>query len=177
MPPRDEYYQEFDEHNAPTEPLGGFHPPSNPADIAHETVPAPVPLERPFPALDYAPASSYPYARPPATPAYPVLPPKPVPQARAKPSAFPVFVGAFFVAVQLLLLVRFVLKFIGLQGNVTWVAIVYAVSNIFVLPFSLILQSIPLPIPASLELFTLIAILFYGLFSRILVRILKAVFR
>ena len=139
MPPRDDYYQEFKDHNATTEPLGGFHPPSNPADIAHETVPAPVPLERPFPALDYAPASSYPYARPPATPAYPVLPPKPVPQARAKPSAFPVFVGAFFVAVQLLLLVRFVLKFIGMQSNVTWVAIIYDVSNIFVLPFRLCL--------------------------------------
>ena len=175
MPPRDDYYQEFKDHNATTEPLGGFHPPSNPADIAHETVPAPVPLERPFPALDYAPVNPYPY--PPATPVYPVLPPKHVQQARAKPSAFPVFVGAFFVAVQLLLLVRFVLKFIGLQGNVTWVAIIYDVSNIFVLPFRLILQSIPLPFSASLELFTLIAILFYGLFSRILVRILKAILR
>ncbi len=170
MRPQDEYYQEFDEHNAPTEPLRAFHPPSNPADLAHETVPAPIPL-------GYAPANSYPYAHPPVTPVYPVLPPKPISQARVKPGAFPVFVGAFFVAVQLLLLVRFGLKFIGLQSNVTWVAIVYTVSNIFVLPFRLILQNIPLPIPASLELFTLLAILFYGLFSRILVRILKAVLR
>ena len=177
MRSQDDYYQEFKDHNVPTEPLGGFHPPSNPTDIAHETVPVPTPLEHPFPALDYAPANPYPYARSPVTPVYPIMPPKPMPQARAKPAAFPVFVGAFFVAVQLLLLVRFGLKFIGLQDNVTWAAIVYAVSDIFVLPFRLILQNLPLPTSASLELFTLVAILFYGLFSRILVRILKAVSR
>ena len=175
MRSHDEYFQKLDEHNAPTEPLGNPHPPSDPAAIANEAVPAPTPLERPFPALDYAPAN--PYSNRPAAPVYPVLPPKPIKNARARPSAIPLLAGICFVAVQLLLLVRFTLKLIGLPGNGTLIALVYAISNIFILPFRLILQSIPLPIPTSLELYTLLAILFYGLLSRVIVRILKAVLR
>ena len=211
MWPHDEYFQELDEHNAPTEPLNTFHPLSNPAGIPagepfvfDEAVPVPTPYERPFPALDDAPANPYP--RLPATPVYPVLPPlpasaknkkrqrpaggaspvypavpsKPMQQAQTKPSSIPSFVGIFFVAVQLLLLIRFVLKLMGLQDDVSWVALVYAISNLFVLPFRLILHNlhnIPLPIPTSLELYTLLAILIYGLLSRILVRVLKAILR
>jgi hypothetical protein len=148
MWPHDKYFQELDEHNAPTEPLNTIHPPSNPAGI------------------------------PAGEPIYPVLPPLPTSaRNKKKPSSIPTFVGISFVAVQLLLLVRFALKLIGLQGNVPWVSLVYAVSNIFVLPFRLILHNLPLPlpIPTSIELYTLLAILFYGLLSRILVRVLKAI--
>ena len=221
--PHDESSREQDEHNAPTEPLNSFHSPSYPAglpggepSVLDDILPAPTPLEHPFPALDYAPAR--PYAHPSAAPVYPVLPPlpasvknnkrqrpaggappvspaypvspaspfypvvssKPIQKVRTKPSLVPSFVGIFFVAVQLLLLVRFVLKLFGLQANIPWVALVYFVSNIFILPFRLVLQNIslpPLPIPTSIELYTLLAILIYGLLSRILVRILQAVLR
>ena len=210
MWPHDEYFQELDEHNTPTEPLNTFHLPSNLAGISagepfvfDEPVPAPIPYERPFPALGNATANPYPGS--PAIPVYPVLPllpssaknkkrrrptggtspaypvpSKPMQQARTNPTFIPLFVGIFFVAVQLLLLVRFALKLLdlrGLNGSVPWVALIYAVSNLFVLPFRLILHNISLPIPTSLELYTLLAILAYGLLSRILVRVLKAILR
>jgi hypothetical protein len=162
----DEYSQEFDEHNAPTEPLNPFPPSSA------------------YPFLPSLPASTKnKKGRPPAGgtqpafPDYPVAPPKPVNKNRAKSSAIPLVVGIFFVSVQLLLLVRFFLKLFESLSNVPWVALVYTVSNIFALPFRLILQNVPLPIPASLELYTLLAILVYGLLSRIIVRILKAILR
>ncbi|HEY6406312.1 MAG TPA: hypothetical protein VIY29_02470, partial [Ktedonobacteraceae bacterium] len=70
MRSHDEYFQKLDEHSAPTEPLGAPYPPLDPAGIAYEAVPAPTPLERPVPAIDYAPGN--PYANRPAAPAYPV---------------------------------------------------------------------------------------------------------
>ncbi len=162
----DKYSQDFDEHNAPTEPLNPF-PPS--------------------PAYPYLPPSSVSAKnkkgrRPigsaqPAFPDYPVALPKPVNKNRAKSSAIPLFVGIFFVTVQLLLLVRFFLKLFESRSNEPWIALIYTISNIFALPFRLILQNFPLPIPASLELYTLLAILVYGILSRILVRILKAILR
>ena len=87
----------------------------------------------------------------------------------------PILVGMFFVAVQLLLLVRFVLKLFVISEDTTCVAIIYTISSLFVLPFSLLSQNVALPIPTSIELFTLLAILIYGLLSRILVHLLKAV--
>jgi hypothetical protein len=202
--PQDEYYQGTDEHNAPTEPLSLIHPSSNSAgkmsghghNGALPSLPAPAPIEHPFPYLDTSPAG--PHYRSPATPVYPVLPPihaagkrkkgslppggtssnYPSPVQKAAPrrrhSVIPSLVGIFFVAVQFLLLLRFLLKLINIPGNETWVPIVYTISSIFVLPFSLIFQHITLPIPISLEFYTLIAILVYGLLSRIVVRVLKA---
>src|SRR6266516_5867501 len=146
MWPYDKYFQELDEHDAPTEPLNVIHPPSNLAGI-----PTGVLI---YPVLPFLPTSA---------------------RNKKKPSSLPTFVGIFLVALQLLLLVRFALKLIGLQGNVSWVSLVYAVSNIFVLPFRLILHNLPIPLPTSIELYTLLAILFYGLLSRLLVRILKAI--
>jgi hypothetical protein len=102
--------------------------------------------------------------------------PAPVQKAarRRRHSAIPALVGLFFVAVQFLLLLRFVLKLINISGNATWIPIVYTISSIFVLPFRLIFQQITLPIPIWLELYTLVAILGYGLLSRIVVPVLKA---
>lgn len=211
MWPHDKYFQELDEHNAPTEPLKAIHPPSNLVGISasepfvfDEPVPVPIPYEHPFPALGNAPAHPYPASpakpvypvlptlptsagnkkrrRPTrgSSPVYPVVPSKPMQQTRTNPTFIPSFVGAFFVALQLLLLVRFALKLLepyGLIGSVPWVALIYAVSNLFVLPFRPILHYISLPIPTSLELYTLLAILAYGLLSRILVRLLKAILR
>ncbi|TMC23273.1 MAG: hypothetical protein E6I59_18130 [Chloroflexi bacterium] len=211
--PQDEHYQEFDEHNAPTEPLKLFHPPLNPPPLADEmsmepgpngALPAPTPIEHPFPHLNIIPIS--PDYQSPAAPVYPALPsvpsshkrkkgqlspegaypiypfypPQPIqpvaPRTRhRRHSAIPSLVGLFFVAVQLLLLLRFLLKLINIQGNADWVSIVYSTSDIFLLPIRLIFQHITLPFPIPLELYTLIAILAYGLLSRILVSILKAI--
>jgi len=176
----DEYSQEFDEHNAPTEPLNSFPLYSRSAGNSSGE-PSAYPFLPPLPASaknkkERQPAGG---AQPafPVFPDYPITPPKPVKQKRAKPSAIPLLVGIFFVTVQLLLLIRFFLKLIEPRSNDSWVALLYTVSNIFALPFHLMLQNFPLPIPPSLELYTLLAILVYGLLSRILVRILKAILR
>ena len=176
----DQYPQEFDQHNATTEPLISPHQPSYPASPVYPVLP-------PLPAsaknkkwrqpAGGAPHVPYISSVPPVSPYYPVTPPNPVQKTRTKPRVFPSLVGLFFVAVQLLLLVRFILKFIGLGDNVSWVVIVYSVSNIFVLPFRFIIQNITLPIPSSIELYTLLAILIYGVLARILVPILKAMLR
>jgi hypothetical protein len=211
--PQDEYYHESDEHNAPTEPLKLFHPPVDSAGVAGEmwmevgpngALPAPTPVEHPFPRLNIVPTG--PYYQSPAAPVYPVLPPVPASHKRKKGqlppegaypiypfyppqpvqpaappiqhrrhSAIPSLVGLFLVAVQFLLLLRLLLKLINIQGNADWVAMVYTISSIFVLPIRLIFQHITLPFPLPLELYTLIAVFAYGLLSRILVRILRAI--
>ncbi len=102
---------------------------------------------------------------------------KPASQTQHRPSAFPALVGLFFVLVQLLLLVRFVLRLLNFPGNVSWIGIIYAISGVFVLPFRLLLENINFPIPNTLEIYTLIAILVYGLLSRLIVRLLKAILR
>ena len=98
-------------------------------------------------------------------------------QRRSWRSSLPLFVEMFLVVVQLLLLVRFVLKLIGLNGGTPWVGVVYALSGVFVLPFRLLLQNIAVPIPTAFEIYTLLAILMYGLLSRLLARFLKALLR
>ena len=121
-----------------------------------------------------------------AIPDYPVQPAgivgtpganKPVSPTHHRPSALPALVGLFFVMVQLLLLLRFVLRLLNFSGNALWTAIIYAISGIFVLPFRLLLENINFPIPNTLEIYTLIAILVYGLLSRLIVRLLKAILR
>src|SRR6266568_2119245 len=89
----------------------------------------------------------------------------------------PIFVGMFFIAVQLLLLARFVLKLIRWPGSTAWAGTIYSVSNVFVLPFHLLLQNVALPaiFLNTIEIYTLLAILTYWLLSRILVRLLKAI--
>ena len=136
-----------------------------------------------YPVLPPAPKNAKKGKRPAggAIPDYPVQPAgcrytranKPVSQTQHRPSALPALVGLFFVLVQLLLLVRFVLRLLNFSGNVPWTGIIYAISGIFVLPFRLLLENINFPIPNTLEIYTLIAILVYGLLSRLIVRLLK----
>jgi hypothetical protein len=92
-------------------------------------------------------------------------------------SLFPAFVGLVFVAIQLLLLVRFGLSMIGLWDNLAWVKIFYDVTSLFVWPVQAFVRQIPLPLVATQGISTLLAILLYGLLSRILVRCLKLLFR
>jgi hypothetical protein len=170
---------------------------------AGAAVPTPEPFEQPFPQQghpDYVqPGSFY---RPPGAQAYPVLPPAPfagktrpaggaapipadssalptrLKSAQAHRSSFPVWVGVFLVAVQLLLLIRFVLQLISYSTSSTWVSLIYTVSNAFILPFRALLYSLTASLSISSDLFDLLAIIFavlmYGLLSRILVRFLKA---
>jgi hypothetical protein len=191
--------EEIDEHDQPTEPIPRFDLPSFTPTIGscvsspdQKTIPRPQPYARPFP--------QQPPQYPVRSGTYPYLPPAPNIQKRGRPaggvpptqsvptceparparvrrrSAIPLLVGLFFVAVQCLLLMRFILKIVNLVISQSWFSIVYALSEVFVLPFRALWQQVPLQIPSSLEIYTLLAILVYGLFSRILVRILKAVF-
>lgn len=159
-------------------------------DMQQNVAPAPfvVPAAPVYPVLPPAPQNAKKGKRPAggAVPDYPGQPAdivgtpdanRPASKAQHRPSAFPALVGLFFVLVQLLLLVRFVLRLLNFPGNVPWIGIIYAISGIFVLPFRLLLENINFPIPATLEIYTLIAILVYGLLSRLIVRLLKAILR
>jgi len=193
---QDNFIDAQDEHNQPTEPMPRVSPlPFSPGD--EENIPVPQPYERPFPGqqgknipgIDNRPpgASSYPYL-PPAAMRMPGRPPggttapwpassgTPV-QERRRHSPLPIFVGMFFIAVQLLLLARFVLKLVRWPSSTTWAGLIYSISNVFVLPFRLLLQNIALPaiFLSTIEIYTLLAILVYWLLSRILVHLLKAI--
>jgi hypothetical protein len=132
-----------------------------------------------YPAYPLAPPVTDKNGRPPAgaQPGHPWDEPRSGRRKRARQSLLPVLLGLFFVLVQLLLLARFVMVLLRLPASIAWIGITYALSSLFVFPFSLLQQHFtpPLPaFPASIELFTLLAILTYGLLSRILVRICKA---
>ena len=184
---QDSHFDETDEHDAPTEPMmpiaiapflrtqaGSTDQPAQypylpPAQVKRNGHGGQRPPggASPSPASSASPTSA-------ASPVYPVLPARPAKQAQPKRSTIPAFVGTFFVIVQLLLLVRFLMKLMSMPGNGGWVSIVYTISGLFVFPFRLLLQNMALSLPVSVEVFTLLAILVYGLFSRILVRFLKA---
>ena len=190
-----------DEHDAPTEPLMPIILSPYSASMAEEMIPTPTPQERPFPTQQPLSHPFFPdrpvQAYGPVQPSvYPVLPPSPTyngrpvgvatpgsyraspgKPAQARRSSLPLFVGVFFVGVQLLLLVRFMLKLIGFGNDIAWVGVMYTTSDVFVLPCRLLLQNIAIPIPSAFEICTLLAILMYGLLSRLLVRFLKAVLR
>ncbi len=170
--------------------------------IDQESVPTPQLDERPFPKQGVTPVDAF--NRSPATPpVYPILPrapaesrngrppggtlPHPHPYARRpensvsrqpRRSSFPAFVGLFFVAVELILLLRLAFLLFGISGNNVWVGLVYTISAIFVLPFRLLLGNVKIPILYGTDLYynllTIFALLTYGLLSRILVRFLKA---
>jgi len=189
-----------DEHSAPTEPLlpvveeivpAGEIPPTE------KLLPAPVSYEQPVPqqqAQDITQLQGP--SSPPAVPVYPVLPPAPPIQQGHRPagsaaavqpqkstgstqSPFPLFVGIFFVAVQFLLLINFIARLISLPSYQQWLGVIYGISSIFLLPFRLLFEHVTLPFSLTIgvEVYTLLAILVYGLLSRLLVRLLKVLLR
>ncbi|GAC1392572.1 MAG: hypothetical protein NVS4B11_25660 [Ktedonobacteraceae bacterium] len=128
---------------------------------------------------------------------YPYLPPKPVDPSGNRPAGggvpvqpeavkvptqgqrvhgnlIPIVVGMCFVAIQALLLLRFILKLLNVSSDISWVGAVYGVSNVFILPFRLLFLQFAIPLLFTAEIYTLLAILVYGLISRIIVRVLKA---
>ncbi len=181
----------------PLTPAGAY----GEATAADANIPIPQPYEHPFPyqEVPYTMPFASPYAGG-QQPAYPMYPPAygygarapggtpgaypgadargaRKTTARTRRSSLPVLVGLFFVLVQLLLLARFILILLGFSADTEWVGIIYTFSSLFALPFRILQQHFTPPLPAfpgSIELFTLLAILAYGLFSRILVRLLKA---
>ncbi len=187
---------QIDEHDEPTEPMrrsdvDAFVPtiPNTALPSVEEDVPFPKTVTQPFP---------HQYVQPPASsPVYPVLPAKPniVPQPlsgvsgqsattnrsarqkRARGKMIPLAVGMCFVAIQALLLFRFLLKVLNVSSGNIWVGAVYGVSNVFVLPFRVLFLQLAIPQFFTVELYTLLAILAYGIISRILVHMLKVLFK
>jgi hypothetical protein len=69
---------------------------------------------------------------------------------------------------------------LSLSPAITWVSVVSGVSAIFVLPFQVLWFQIPLVsslVPTNIEVYTLVAILVYGVLSRLLVGILKVLLK
>jgi hypothetical protein len=79
----------------------------------------------------------------------------------------------FFVAVQFLLLISFVVRLFNLASQ--WLQALYAISTLLLLPLRLLFEHVTLPLSSTLgvEMYTLLAILVYGLLSRLLVHLLK----
>jgi|GEM_PF-6937238 len=97
------------------------------------------------------------------------------PESQIKNSAFLTYTGIFFVAVQTLLLVRFLLHSVLPVPNAGWINVVNTISGIFDFPFHLLFLWLALPIPGVIELYTLLAIFCYGILSRLVARLYKAV--
>ncbi len=181
-----------DEHNQPTEPIPAVVPAPQ-----MDTVPAA--LQTPVASMPSRPNASPPANAPnaPKFDAYPYHQPAaeqgvsapnpvkggvadqmPVQKTRTRPFYFqflPLGVGLVFVCVQLLLLVRFILRLFDVPIETTWISIVYALSNLPLLPFQAWLPPLSAFWPANIEIYTLLAVLVYGLISRLLVRLLKIV--
>ena len=125
---------------------------------------------------------------------YPVLPPFPMEQEqrverekiREKPpliwqmglhisalKLLPLGVGCGFVVVQLLLVARFICKAVAIDSAIAWVNSVYALSEIALLPFRALLPPLEQALFLRIEPYTILAIVCYGLCSRLLVRLLK----
>ncbi len=193
----------IDEHDEPTEPIrqvdiAAFVPTIPASSFAEEDVPSAKSATQPFPqhyvqppaqssAHHLPPPNVYPYlparkedfqANRPAGGAAPVQStPVPVSIQARKGRMIPIAVGMCFVAVQALLLLRFVFKLLAFSSDISWVAAVYGVSNIFILPFRVLFLQFSIPLFGTIELYTLLAILVYGVVSRIVVRILKLFFK
>lgn len=188
--------EEIDEHNVPTEPLEmpPLYDQTQPALPPTQPLAPLAPLRLPAPEDDRTMPAAYPY-RQSGQQAYPVLPAYPVQRpvsperagkqskktraVRQRQSVIPVSVGMLFVILQVLLLIRFGLRLVNIPVyQSSWVDLLYALTDIFVQPFHALWQQIALPpLPANIEVYTLAAILAYGLFSRLLVRGLKIIER
>ncbi len=195
-------FEDFDEHNAPTEPMSAviLSPHSVPTSTmggnSSYTVPAPLPPELPFPQNGQP---VVPYASLPETPGvYPVLPPSPLVNRNGRPpggagysgqkarplgsqpsySAFPTFVGMFFVLAQLILLARVILLLFGVPTSNVLIELVYAGGALLAWPLRLLLEHINFLAQTGGDLINylaaLITILVYGVLARVLVRFLKA---
>lgn len=97
------------------------------------------------------------------------------PGSEENKSAFLTGAAIFFIVVQALLLARFLIHSILPVSNAFWINGIVTISGIFDFPFHLLFQWLALPIPGGIELYTLIAIFCYGLLSRLIARLYKAI--
>ena len=182
--------------------LAPFSSPTFEPELAVDQVDIPAPRldERPFPKRGPNPIDVM-YRQPATPPVYPILPQAPTERRNGRPpggapprihphrpdksvprkprrSSFPVLVRLFFFAVELVLLLSLLFPFFGLSGSNVWVGLVYAISAILMQPFHLLLENIRIPLIYGTKLYNdlliVVALLAYGLLSRILVRFLKA---
>jgi hypothetical protein len=184
--------QEIDEHNQTTEAFDFGVSPYAPTVTGNRLPPdtPPIAMVRPVPPQQVS-------AQPPLIGAYPFLPPVPTKKDKKAPlgrslapsqsqidsispagsqklrKVFPALVGLCFVAVQLLLLASFVLKVVGLWNNTLWVNVLYLISDVFIWPLQALVHLLPAPFSIPSQIVALLAILLYGIISRIVVRCLK----
>ena len=188
---------ETDEHNQTTEPFDVGVSPYAPTVTGDRLPPdtPPIAMVRPG-AQQQLPA------QPPLIGAYPFLPPSSARQngnaaspignmvspqpgnARTTISAgrklrriFPALVGLCFVAIQVLLLVSFGLKIVGHWDSTLWANVLYVISDVFIWPVQALVSLLPLPFAVPAQIVTLLAILLYGMISRVVVRSLKFLLR
>ncbi|GAC1426447.1 MAG: hypothetical protein PVS3B3_12300 [Ktedonobacteraceae bacterium] len=197
----------IDEHDEPTEPMrradvAAFVPtmPDTVLSSNEEDVPAPKSSTQPFPYHYVQPTSSIQDGSQYTPPSSSLLPAKPnvshenspgggiltvqpevtsnnSQRKKVRTNAIPIAIGMCFVALQTLLLLRFLLKIVGISSDNAWVGAVYEVSNVFVLPFRALFLQLAIPLLFTVELYTLLAIFAYGVVSRIVVHTLKALLR
>ncbi len=184
--------EEIDEHNQTTEAFDFGVSPYAPTVTGNRLPPdtPPIAMVRPAPQQPIS-------VQPPLIGAYPFLPPSPIrqngtlapggniepsqPQAAAtSPSGtqrlrkiFPALVGLCFVVVQLLLLVSFALNIVGLWNNTLWANVLYVISDILIWPLQTLAHQLPAPFSIPAQIVALLAILLYGMLSRVVVRCLK----
>lgn len=165
------------DYDQPTEPLEQvFLPPSM------SGAPGLAPMEPTVPASQ--------------VPGYPVLPQAPLrgyrgtppggatratwPGRRSRRSMVPGLVGLFLFVGQLVLLARVVCVLAGVRSAAPWVTLLFAASDLFVLPVRVLAANINLSFLAGTQLLVvlelLVAILVYGVLSRLLVRLLRVLF-
>jgi hypothetical protein len=203
---QEKLFEQMDDFEQPTEPMSQvfqspYFAPTYQTQVPLDQIGVPAPQldVRPFPKSGAAPEDVFDH---PLTPTvYPVLPPAPHERRKGGPpggvppyippskpeafaprqhrnSSFPVWVGLFFVAVELLLLLRLVFLLVGLTDNNGWIGLVNIISTVFLLPFLLLLENVRIPLLYGTELYPDLLIVFalfvYGLLSRVLVRFLKA---
>lgn len=187
---------QLSDYNEPTEPLdvsalpsypGPFSPPPEAFSVA-PTVQAPQPYPQ-------QPQAMYPYYQQPQA-VYPVLPPSPIKKNRGQPpggasspysapaparrwrrSPLPGLVRFCFILVQLVLVIRVVCMLFDVQGTAPWFALLLATGDLLVQPISWVAANINLSLLAGTPILPylefLVAILAYGLFSRLLTLLLR----
>lgn len=89
----------------------------------------------------------------------------------------PLGVGMCFVSIQILLVMRFTAKLCNLTTSLPWVRTVYALSDVVLLPLYALLPPLKQAIFTRIEPYTILAIVLYGLSSRVIVRLLKLLLR
>lgn len=131
------------------------------------------------------PAPAYPYQPVPPQPAQQPAWLQPMVGQQLMPTAnnisrtipVPLLVGLCFVAIQLILVARLVTLFIPNGTVYTWSAPLIALGDLCAEPFFALIQQATLPAPTNTAVAVLLAIFAYGVISRMLVRLLKLLFR